>query len=73
MGFLSSTERIDAGSLGALRVEFGLDHEALEVLLEWPGTRQGYLILDGLDVARDPRREATFRDLIRVLLYTNSR
>ena len=31
---LLAAERIDAGSLGALRVEFGLDREALEVLLE---------------------------------------
>jgi len=70
---LLAADRIDSGSLGALRVELGLDHEVLEVLLEWPGARQGYLILDGLDAARDPRREATFRDLIRELLNTKSR
>ncbi|MEP7153402.1 MAG: hypothetical protein ABI856_17005, partial [Nitrospira sp.] len=70
---LLAADRIEAGSLGALRLEFGLNHEALEVLLAWPGIRRAYLILDGLDAARDPRREATFRDLIRELINKKSR
>src|SRR5439155_7659017 len=70
---LLTADRIDAGSLGALRVEFGLDHEVLEVLLNWPGRNPAFLVVDALDAARDPRREQTLRDLIRDLLKAKSR
>jgi hypothetical protein len=40
------------GTAGQTRTELNLDHDLAEVLIGWPGSRPGLLLLDGLDQTR---------------------
>jgi|SRR5579871_943461 len=62
---LLAAGRIEATSLGALRMELGLEHEVLDVLQEWPGPTPGVLVIDALDAARAESAAVMLRDLIR--------
>lgn len=61
---LLSADRQEAGSLGALRNELGLEHELTETLTVWTGDQPGFLILEGLDAARSDRGTKLYQDLI---------
>ncbi|HEX2219345.1 MAG TPA: hypothetical protein VHG35_11125 [Gemmatimonadales bacterium] len=58
-----SAGEINAGTLGGLRAEFGLQHEVEDVLENWPGG-PGYLVVDALDAARGEAAARALRDLI---------
>jgi hypothetical protein len=66
-------DRIASSSLGELRNELGLEHEIVEVLRQWPGTRPALLVIDALDAARGLSSANTFRDLMRLLIKPKSR
>lgn len=56
---LFSADQIASTSLGELRVELGLEHSVIEVLMNWPGYEPAFLIIDALDALRsDDAREA---------------
>jgi hypothetical protein len=59
---------ITAHSLGELREQFGLEHELLDVLANWPGTNPGFFVIDALDAARADAGAHTLRQLIRLIL-----
>jgi hypothetical protein len=59
-----ASDTLAAASLGELRDELGLEHEVVEVLQNWPGTRHGILIVDALDAARGERTQEALLDLI---------
>ncbi|MEU3166912.1 hypothetical protein [Streptosporangium sp. NPDC006930] len=48
---LLSAEQLRA-SAGQTRLELNLEHDIKDILLGWPGTRPGRLMLDGLDQTR---------------------
>ncbi|WP_163870644.1 ATP-binding protein [Myxococcus eversor] len=48
----------------ALRSEFGLENDLLEVLAHWPGRNAGLLVIDALDASRGGPAEAVFSSLI---------
>ena len=50
-------------SMGSLRNELGLDHDAVGVLANWPGQQRAVLLVDALDAARND--ESALRTLIR--------
>ena len=52
-------------SMGGLRGELQLDHDVVDVLANWPGTRPAFLLIDGLDAARTEASAAALRTLIR--------
>jgi hypothetical protein len=50
-----ATDQIAARSLGELRNELGLEHDILDVISNWPGDRNVFLVIDALDATRvDP-------------------
>lgn len=51
-------------SMGSLRNELGLDHDAVNVLANWPGQQRAVLLVDALDAARAESAQA-LRTLIR--------
>ena len=52
-------------SPGGLRDELRLDHDVVDVLASWPGTRPAFLLVDALDAARTEASAAALRSLIR--------
>ena len=52
-------------SPGGLRDELRLDHDVVDVLANWPGTRPAFLLVDALDAARTEASAAALRTLIR--------
>ena len=52
-------------SSGGLRDELRLDHDVVDVLANWPGTRPAFLLIDALDVARTEPSAEALRTLIR--------
>ncbi len=52
-------------SPGGLRDELQLDHDLVDVLANWPGTRPAFLLIDALDAARTEPPAAALRSLIR--------
>jgi len=52
-------------SLGSLRNELGLDHDAVDVLKNWPGQQRAVLLVDALDAARTDESAQALRTLIR--------
>ncbi len=70
---LLAADRSVAPSLGALRQTLGLEHEVLDVLRSWPGSGAGFLVIDGLDAARQESAGRTLRDLIRLVMEQKSR
>jgi hypothetical protein len=61
-----AADRLVGGSLGALRVELGLDHDIGEILRAWP-TERGVLLIDALDAARGDRTQQALLDVIEVV------
>jgi len=59
-----TVDRIEAGSLGQLRQELGLDHEITDVLCNWPADRRPILIVDALDAARSAGSAQTLYELL---------
>jgi hypothetical protein len=68
-----AVDQIGARSLGELRNEIGLDHELIEVLLNWSGERTGILIIDALDAARADPASTALLPLIRAIATAESR
>lgn len=58
-----AADRVEAGSLGALRIELNLQHDLVEIVENWPSER-GVLLIDALDVARGDHTEEALLDLI---------
>ena len=52
-------------SPGGLREELQLDHDVVDVLANWPGTRPAFLLVDALDAARTDASATALRALIR--------
>lgn len=52
-------------SLGSLRDELQLDHDAVDVLANWPGQQRAVLLVDALDAARTDESAQALRTLIR--------
>lgn len=68
-----AVDRLEARSLGALRQEFGLEHEIVDVLRNWPGDKPAHLIVDALDAARSEASALTFYDLLATTLQNSNR
>ena len=65
-----AVDHLEASSLGGLRQELGLQHDIADVLANWPGRRNGALVLDALDAARGEPASQTTRALIATVLDT---
>ncbi len=52
-------------SLGSFRDELQLDHDAVDVLANWPGQEHAVLLVDALDAARTDESAQALRTLIR--------
>lgn len=61
---LLAADALSGGSLGDLRDEIGLDHEVVDVLRNWPGSENAFLVVDALDAARGENTQAMLLDLI---------
>jgi hypothetical protein len=61
-------DRLQARSLGELRLELGLEHDVVEVLRNWPGHGPGYVVIDALDAARSEASAQTYYDLLASIL-----
>lgn len=59
-----ASDTLAAASLGELRQELGLQHDILDVLINWPGAEPAYLVVDALDAARGEHTQQTLLDLI---------
>jgi hypothetical protein len=60
-----SADRLDAASLGSLRLELGISHDLCETLENWQGIGPAFLLIDSLDAARADPASRTLRDLLR--------
>jgi hypothetical protein len=58
-----AADRLDSGSLGALRTELNLERDIVDVLANWP-TEHGVLLVDALDAARGDRTQQALLDLL---------
>lgn len=68
-----AADQIGAKSLGELRNELCLEHQILEVILNWPGDRAGFVVIDALDATRgDPAGDALLT-LMRAIINANTR
>lgn len=59
-----AADALEAGSLGRLRGELGLEHEVVDVLRNWAGPGRGVLVIDGLDAARGEGTQDALLELI---------
>jgi hypothetical protein len=68
-----AVDRLEARSLGGLRLELGLERDFVEILNNWPGDEPALLIIDALDAARSEASAQTFYDLLAGVLRAPSR
>ena len=68
-----AVDQIGAKSLGELRNEIGIDHELLQVLINWPGEQKGLLVIDALDAARGDPAATALLALIRAIEMAGTR
>lgn len=68
-----AVDRFEAKSPGGLRLEIGLTRDISDVLMNWPGAKPAFLIIDDLDGARSGTSEKTFRELIAQVMKSGSR
>jgi AAA domain len=68
-----AVDQIAANSLGELRNELGLQHELVEVLLNWPGEGVGFLVIDALDARRGDRTGNALLTLMREVIRAKGR
>jgi hypothetical protein len=59
-----AVDRLAAQSLFELRNELGIQHDLVDILVNWPGTTPGYLIIDALDSARSESAAAGMSELV---------
>ena len=62
--FLSADRLAGVATKNDLKDELALEHELLDVLVAWPGTAPGTLIIDALDASRGGTSERVLTDLI---------
>lgn len=60
-------------SFSTLKSELGISHDLPEILANWPGARNGCLVIDALDAARKAETQTILRDVIAQILTTESR
>ena len=60
-----AAQQLPVESPGGLRDELRLDHEVVDVLANWSGTRPAFLLVDALDAVRTEASGAVLRTLIR--------
>lgn len=70
---LLAADQLSAASLPALQQELGLGKGIADVLRDWPGQREGYLVIDALDAARSDQSARPLRALIRAVVGLKSR
>jgi len=68
-----AVDRLAAQSLFQLRDELGLQHDLVDVLVNWPGTSPGYLIIDALDSARSESAAAGIGELVGSMIRNGER
>lgn len=68
-----AVDRLEARSLGGLRLELGLEREFVEILKNWPGNEPALLVVDALDAARSEASAQTFYDLLAGVLRAPGR
>lgn len=68
-----AVDRLAARSVGDLRNELGIDHELVDVLKNWLGTKPAFLVIDALDAAREEYTARMIRDLIRLVVDQGDR
>jgi signal recognition particle GTPase len=68
-----AVDRLEARSLGGLRIELGLEREFVQILDNWPGNEPAFLVIDALDAARSEASAQTFYDLLTGVLRVPSR
>jgi hypothetical protein len=68
-----AADRLEATSNSGLQADLGLKHDVTEVLLNWPGSSKGILIIDALDAARAEPAAKVLREVIRVIAQSESR
>jgi hypothetical protein len=64
---------LSVNDLHELKTKFQLEHEVLDVIQNWHGQDKAYFVLDSLDAIRDDAALKNFRDLIRLIIETDSR
>jgi signal recognition particle GTPase len=68
-----AVDKLEARSLGGLRIELGLEREFVEILNNWPGSEPALLVVDALDAARSEASAQTFYDLLASVLKAPGR
>lgn len=68
-----AVDRLNAESLGSLRLDLNLSHDVPDILAHWPGLDPAYLVLDALDAGKSDRAAQTLRDLMTLAMNTESR
>jgi len=68
-----AVDRLEASSMGGLRMEVGLRYNLDDILQNWSGTKPGFLIIDALDASRSTASAQTFRELITSILSSQGR
>ena len=63
-----AVDRLEARSLGGLRLELGLERNLVEILNNWPDNEPALLVIDALDAARSEASAQTFYDLLAAVL-----
>ena len=63
-----SVDRMPVSGLDGLRTELGMSHPIREVLLNWPGIKPAFLLIDSLDAVRGGTGEPVFKSLIEQVL-----
>ncbi len=66
-------DRLQSQSLGGLQAELGLRRDLVDVLGNWPGSKPGFLLLEGFDAARDHHAAEILIDLLQHLATQGAR
>jgi len=66
-------DRYSVADDAELSARLGLEHRLADVLAEWPGERQGVVVIDGLDAARGGDALAPFTTLIEDIAESGGR
>ncbi|MCD4770325.1 MAG: hypothetical protein K8R35_09175, partial [Bacteroidales bacterium] len=68
-----AVDKLTSRSLQEIRTELGLEHDFIEVIANWPGTKPAFLVLDALDAARADQAAQAFLDLIKMVVEAKNR
>ncbi|WP_242264154.1 ATP-binding protein [Bacillus cereus group sp. BfR-BA-01400] len=68
-----SVDEYKVNTISELKRQLELEHDFMSILENWPGTESGFIVIDALDSARSDEVNKTYRNLMNLIINSNSR